>query len=654
MFRKWASVSALGLLAALAGSGIGLAGISNTKHNLSVSGPGAYRAASETQLCVFCHMPHNANPAVPLWNHALSAATYTPYGSTTLAAAAPGQPTGSSKLCLSCHDGTVALGSVHNMPFGKLTPGTVSGLEALLTGAANLGTDLRDDHPVSFTYDSGLAASNTELVDPVVLTGKIRPDSNNQLQCTSCHDPHSETYPKFLLTGFTDGAGYGSPLCRTCHNKLYWNTVPNMSHREQTRQWNGAGINPWHLPGHNLPNDPDSTNKANGCESCHQPHNAATTGTRLLKQDGEAGVCLVCHNGNVSYWNIDAALNKMYVHPVKDPARTGRHNPKRMPDGKVREDPVDLSNRHAECEDCHNPHAVSAGVSPSVPNPTNNLASNVNKGVWGVQPAWPGLWGAVTSYTVVDDVQYQYQLCLKCHSYYAFGFTPPPDPYGIIPGGINTDQAQEFNPNNASYHPIVAPGKNNFRMTVSGVEYDYSSSLINGMTPNSTMTCSECHSDSDPVLPGLKGPHGANYWPIIWGPYDFSTGQPGTDNHVCFKCHDPMVYGAALGASDTTWWRTGFSSGTQPMKKNLHVRHVVVRDMPCLGCHSLIPHGWKRRALLIFGTGTPDPEPYNGHSKFPIGGSSLYGINSGVPIETIQSGNWRRSDCHSLGVGSCS
>ncbi|MDP2783813.1 MAG: cytochrome c3 family protein [Sulfurimicrobium sp.] len=655
--RNYAWLAAVLLLSGLLGwTASGMAGIAGTKHNLSVTGTGTYKATSETQLCVFCHTPHNTNPAVGLWNHELSAATYTPYASNTLAAAAPGQPSGASKLCLTCHDGTVALGGVRNLPFGHQTAGTISGLEALLTGTANLGTDLRNDHPVSFTYDASLAATNLELVSPAALTGKIKPDGNGLMQCTSCHDAHSDAYPKFMHVGYTDGAGYGSPLCRTCHTKMYWGTVANMPHREQTKPWNGLGINPWHVPGHNLANDSvNSTNKANGCESCHQPHNAATSGNRILKQDGETGVCLVCHNGNVAYWNIDAAMNKMYAHPSKNAAYDGRHKPKRMPDGTVREDQADLANRHAECEDCHNPHAVAAGVSPSVPNPTNNLAAPVNKGVWGVQPTWPGLWGQVTSYTVVPDVQYQYQLCLKCHSYYAFGASPPLDPYGIIVGGVNTDQALEFNPNNASYHPVVTTGKNNFQMTVNGVLYDYSSSLIGGMTPNSTMTCSECHSDSNPALPGLKGPHGADVWPIIWGPYDFTTGQPGTDNHICFKCHDPTVYGAATGASDTTWWKTGFSSGTQGVKKNLHVRHVVARDMPCLGCHSLIPHGWKRRALLIYGTGTIDPEPYNGHSKFPINGSSVYGIPSARDVDAMASGQWRRSDCHNTGtgVGSC-
>lgn len=84
--------------------------VTRTKHNLSVSGPGPIRATTEKEICVFCHTPHNANPKVPLWNHAPSAAgNYTPYESLTLDAAV-GQPDGASKLCLGCHDGTVAVG----------------------------------------------------------------------------------------------------------------------------------------------------------------------------------------------------------------------------------------------------------------------------------------------------------------------------------------------------------------------------------------------------------------------------------------------------------------------------------------------------------------------------------------------------------------
>src|SRR5580765_7275904 len=85
--------------------------IINSPHNLSASGPGAIRASNEQEICIFCHTPHNSAPVQPLWNRNMPVSAYTVYTSNSLDAV-PGQPTGSSKLCLSCHDGTIALGSV--------------------------------------------------------------------------------------------------------------------------------------------------------------------------------------------------------------------------------------------------------------------------------------------------------------------------------------------------------------------------------------------------------------------------------------------------------------------------------------------------------------------------------------------------------------
>lgn len=675
MLHKW---RAFFLVAAtLLTSSLAVAGIASTKHNLSASGTGTYKATAETQICVYCHAPHNANPSAPLWNHTLSGAIYQPYSSNTMKAAAPGQPTGGSKLCLTCHDGTVALGSAANVPGTHFQPGVITGLATTLLGtSANVGTDLRNDHPVSFTYDSALAAGNTEVVNPTTLTGKIKPEPDGQLQCTSCHDPHSSVYPKFMLTGYQDGAGYGSPLCRTCHNKEYYSTVPNMGHRESTRMWNGLGLNPWHISGQNLANNANSTPKSNACENCHQPH-ASLGGELLLKQDGESGVCLVCHNGNVAQSNLQTLLTTYpYKHPISEPANAGRHTIARQLDGKVRENQSNLANRHAECADCHNPHAVSAGTSPDMPNPTSNLASNVLKGVWGVEPVWPGNWTPVTTYTQVQDIQYQYQLCMKCHSYYAFGNTPPVDPYGKITGGINTDQALEFNPNNASYHPVVAKGKNPYILGSSyavpkttGTSYA-AGSLINGMTPNSTMTCADCHSAQPPGVAAPKGPHAAPYWPILYAPWDSMTGRNNPEA-LCFKCHDAPIYG--VGGADGGWGSWGGWSGggggwggggggsgavgtgySTSDGWNLHQFHVGGRGLPCQTCHAAVPHGWKRPHMLIFGVGpNRDPAPYNSHYNTQVGIPTDFGSRNGVTLETVKSGQYQCSYCHgtNLGVG---
>ena len=92
--------------------------VRNTKHNLSVTGPGPVKAQTETQVCVFCHTPHAAEnlPGAPLWNRRQSNATYTPYTSKSLEANAlelANAPGGSSKLCLSCHDGTMAMSNIN-------------------------------------------------------------------------------------------------------------------------------------------------------------------------------------------------------------------------------------------------------------------------------------------------------------------------------------------------------------------------------------------------------------------------------------------------------------------------------------------------------------------------------------------------------------
>jgi len=128
-------------------------GIANTVHNLTTSGPGLVKETANAGLCVFCHTPHNANPTRALWNRTLPGVTYNLYQSSTLKSS-PDQPTGNSRLCLSCHDGILAIGSNVRVP----TKGSNFTLGAL-TGATDLGTDLSNDHPISFIYDSALATA---------------------------------------------------------------------------------------------------------------------------------------------------------------------------------------------------------------------------------------------------------------------------------------------------------------------------------------------------------------------------------------------------------------------------------------------------------------------------------------------------------------
>lgn len=164
------------------------------------------------EICIVCHTDHNGNVAVdaaPLWNHTVPQTQYIPYTSATFDAKA-GQPTGTSKICLSCHDGSVALDS-----FGGKTG------NSYLTGSANLGTDLSNDHPVSFVYDPGLSLKDGGLADPLSDASGLGSSIDNdllfrhRLECTSCHDVHNKQgNPGLLVINNTK-----SRLCLTCHEK---------------------------------------------------------------------------------------------------------------------------------------------------------------------------------------------------------------------------------------------------------------------------------------------------------------------------------------------------------------------------------------------------------------------------------------------------
>lgn len=167
-------------------------------------------SASE-QICKACHTPHNAYATSPLWNHSSTVAAFTPYTNSTMNAVV-GQPDAESKMCLSCHDGTVALDAFQG---NSVSPAT------MIAGAALVGTVLTNDHPVSFTYNTALATADGGLYDPSTqnsgLGGTIDADMlfSAKMQCSSCHDVHNSYNLAKLLV--KDNAG--SALCLTCHNK---------------------------------------------------------------------------------------------------------------------------------------------------------------------------------------------------------------------------------------------------------------------------------------------------------------------------------------------------------------------------------------------------------------------------------------------------
>ena len=454
-----------------------------SKHDLSVRGTGTIKADKETEVCIFCHTPHKTSTDGALWNRYASTANYTPYSSST-AKAHPGQPTGASRLCLSCHDGTIALGKL----LSRTNEVTFGGSSLKLPkGRTNLGTDLSDDHPVSFIYNKALADSNGQLRDPAALTKPVLLDKNGQLQCTSCHDPHNNLYGKFLLMN-----NAASALCLVCHIQTYWATS---IHSTSNKRWDGVSTTPW-------PHTTWTTVAANGCENCHAPH-AAGTKPRLLNFASGEDNCFTCHNGHVAAKNVQNEFGKVSIHPV---AQTeSLHDPY----VEYQVDPIN-SPRHVACMDCHNSHAVTTATAIA-PNASGALA-----GVTGVNFAG----------SLVTPISMQYEVCFRCHA-----DSINRGPARVTRQVVQTNTRLEFSLQSASYHPVVGPGKNG---TVP--------SLIAPLLSASKIYCTDCHNnDQGPGANGSgpNGPHGSAYIPLLERQQiltDFSPESPGI-YALCYKCH---------------------------------------------------------------------------------------------------------------------
>lgn len=259
----------------LLGSAANAQGIVGSKHDLGAA------TSNTTEVCVFCHTPHGSNTSAqaPLWNKTLPSNTYDRYAVTSTLDG-DNAPVGSvSMACLSCHDGTAAVDAVLNAPGAGMNSGNIDAavfgadMAAYLTntGAPGapytpvpvIGTDLRNDHPVSIQYaggglvaggavglqtnfaDSGFnaayydqingfdawwvdtsvgTAGQREKTDVILYTrndaingaGEVEPF----VECASCHDPHnSGTEIIGQQVSFLRVTNQNSDLCLTCHDK---------------------------------------------------------------------------------------------------------------------------------------------------------------------------------------------------------------------------------------------------------------------------------------------------------------------------------------------------------------------------------------------------------------------------------------------------
>jgi hypothetical protein len=322
-----------------------------------------------------------------------------------------------------------------------------------------------------------------------------------------------------IYTDFLVASRQNSILCEYCHNRNGWSSS---SHRTSTNTWNGTGTDPWS-------NSDYTTVAENSCENCHTSHNAGGS-NRLMHSAFEEENCLNCHNGNVASKNIEAQLIKTYNHNVY--GYNYIHDPT---------EPNIVNNLHAECSDCHDPHFS---------NNTNANAPFANGFISGVK-------GVNTDGTAVESIQYEYELCYRCHA------DSPNKPGSVITRDIEQNNTRlEFDLSNPSFHPIEGPGVNNDVR-----------SLIPPLTESSIIYCTDCHASDGVDVPA--GPHGSNYPQIL--KYNYSTIYGTIESYqtyeLCYQCHN----------------RDEIINGNGRFQSRVHRRHIVVANIPCSFCHD--PHG---------------------------------------------------------------
>lgn len=216
--KKFYVVLAVAAIITLVAAGAALAGIANSKHNLSNSTTGIH-VSNTDEICVFCHTPHGALAGWnPIWNRAVDNTTaFTTYG-TTVAGTSVSTVSARTRLCLSCHDGVFSLIALNNPPN---TQPTLTMVNNVVTGNAVVNYDLRDDHPIGVVYTNAVASLRTLTVSAgaiVKITAVNVPNGTSGtsvVECASCHEPHADT-PAFLPLA---GGNTASQLCVTCHMK---------------------------------------------------------------------------------------------------------------------------------------------------------------------------------------------------------------------------------------------------------------------------------------------------------------------------------------------------------------------------------------------------------------------------------------------------
>jgi predicted CXXCH cytochrome family protein len=578
----------------------------------------------------------------PLWDQKFSTATsYTFYQSPTMTNA--GVTTNgtltlgtNSTLCLSCHDGTVAVTPGNLVPYGTVP----------MTGSMNpqdvlTATDIAAMHPINFNLpicsSSDVCASlglvsNLANKPPTTgdTTGKVHLIGGN-IQCGTCHNPHVEyvnlkdTSDTFFLVMDNSGGN----LCLTCHTP---NNVPAGS---------GMGTNPislhqgvmqplgepaskvsrpnplagWSTSIHAMATNRVAhqitmenttmttkgpvTNKAqsslgnygsvarNACSSCHATHNAQGAHSLLRAADDQA--CVVCHNGSSNTSPPTANILAETVAPKYGHALAVGNSP------HLQDESALLSHPHVTCVDCHNPHSTQREVSFNAP-PAIRLSQGQVIGI-----------SASDGKTVVTPAINQYENCLRCHgtstskpSSLTFGYLPvwavaAPDPLNVIP---------QFNLTATSSHPVFHDSNSPYPQPSLRVNMLQLDGMTIGRGMGTRILCTDCHNSDDNREfggSGPNGPHGSIFPHILERRYEFS--QAGAPGRAVANLFPNPSLSAQGGASGGPYALCAKCHDLNQIMNNTsfseHARHIKQDGFSCSVCHTA--HGMGTQTGSISG-----------------------------------------------------
>jgi len=544
-------------------------------HNLAPGSPSPVTGA-RPDPCAYCHAPHSGLNA-GLWNQKLTTQTYTTYSSGTGKNTSLQPALGSvSNQCLSCHDGTVAVGTT--AAYGPVTT------KGSMNTADVFGSNMQSSHPFSL----GLPLKdNIVLAASLVASGRTADTTgavkliNGNVECTSCHNPHVQAKDPVSLNFLVKDSSSGQ-LCLACHDPgrtIGGQVNPMADWATGAHALSSSKVSPQALVGSY------STVAANACNGCHAPHNASGP-ERLLRGQNEQD-CIACHNGgsNISpmpvYGNVFAEYASPKVgHPF--PASTNQHD--------ATESVLLNNNRHATCVDCHNAHG-SQVVGAFPPAPQIRISQ---KNVAGIS--------ATDGTSVLTPSTNQYENCLRCHGtssgkqvlpiygYFAVRAVSTGDPLNLIP---------QFAVTATSSHPVMHARSSSLGQPSLLGNMLNLDGITSGRAMGTLILCSDCHNSDDNREfggTGANGPHGSRWTHILERRYEFSKaalpGQlisnpnPNPDLSVngpyalCGKCHD---------LANQIMKNTSF---------NDHANHINA-GMSCSACHTA--HGMGATSGTISG-----------------------------------------------------